>query len=90
MLRSFEGFSRTFPVLCALKLAPMLFVRPGELLKAEWEHFDLDKAAWRYAVMKTDTAHLVPLATQAVAILRELQALTGSGPIQVIVLHSRV
>ncbi|CAM2169449.1 Integrase [Paraburkholderia sacchari] len=79
MLRSFEGFSGTFPVLCALKLAPMLFVRPGELRKAEWEHFDLDRAAWRYAVTKTDTAHLVPLATQAVAILRELQALTGSG-----------
>ncbi|RAR64116.1 phage integrase family protein [Paraburkholderia unamae] len=79
MLRAFDGFSGTFPVLCALQLAPMLFVRPGELRKAEWEHFDLDKDEWRYLVSKTDTPHLVPLSTQAVAILRELHALTGSG-----------
>ena len=54
MLRSFEGFSGTFPVLCALKLAPMLFVRPGELRKAEWGHFDLEKAEWRYLSGRTD------------------------------------
>ena len=79
MLRAFDGFSGTFPVLCALKLAPMLFVRPGELRKAEWSSIDLDKAEWRYLVTKTNTEHLVPLATQAVAILRELHALTGTG-----------
>lgn len=79
MLRAFDGFTGTFPVLCALRLAPMLFVRPGELRKAEWEQFDLDKGEWRYLVSKTDTPHVVPLATQAVAILRELRALTGSG-----------
>jgi len=79
MLRAFDGFTGTFPVLCALKLAPMLFVRPGELRKAEWEQFDLNKGEWRYRVTKTDSLHLVPLATQAVAILRALQALTGSG-----------
>jgi len=79
MLRAFDGFSGTFPVLCALKLAPMLFVRPGELRRAEWAQFDLDKGEWRYLVTKTKTEHLVPLATQAVAILRELQALTGNG-----------
>jgi integrase len=79
MLRAFEGFSGTFPVLCALKLAPLLFVRPGELRKAEWAQFDLDKAEWRYLVTKTKTEHLVPLTTQAVAILRELHALTGGG-----------
>lgn len=61
----------------ALQLAPLLFVRPGELRKAEWSGFDLDKAEWRYLVTKTKTEHLVPLATQAVAILRELHALTG-------------
>lgn len=77
MLRAFEGFSGTFPVQCALKLAPMLFVRPGELRKAEWEDIDLDRAEWRYRVSKTGTDHLVPLSTQAVATLRELQALTG-------------
>ncbi|HLX03132.1 MAG TPA: integrase arm-type DNA-binding domain-containing protein [Trinickia sp.] len=77
MLRAFDGFSGTFAVLCALKLAPMLFVRPGELRQAKWSQFDLDKEEWRYLVTKTKTEHLVPLATQAVAILRELQALTG-------------
>jgi integrase len=79
MLRAFEGFAGTFPVLCALKLAPMLFVRPGELRKAEWAHIDLDAAEWRYWVSKTKTDHLVPLASQAVAILRQLHALTGTG-----------
>lgn len=79
MLRAFDGFSGTFPVLCALKLAPMLFVRPGELRKAEWVHFDLEKTEWRYRVSKTNTDHLVPLATQAVAILRELHSLTSGG-----------
>ena len=55
MLRAFDGFSGTFPVLCALKLAPMLFVRPGELRKAEWAHFDFEKAEWRYLITKTKT-----------------------------------
>lgn len=79
MLRAFDGFTGTFPVLCALKLAPMLFVRPGELRQAEWSEIDLDKGEWRYHVSKTKTEHLVPLAAQAVAILRELYALTGTG-----------
>ena len=79
MLRAFDGFTGTFPVLCALKLAPLLFVRPGELRKAEWSQLDLDKAEWRYLVTKTKTDHLVPLATQAVAILCELHSLTGGG-----------
>lgn len=79
MLRAFDSFTGTFPVLCALRLAPMLFARPGELRKAEWEQFDLDKGEWSYLVTKTTTAHLVPLAAKAVSILRELHALTGSG-----------
>ncbi|MBB5501608.1 integrase [Paraburkholderia sp. MM5384-R2] len=79
MLRAFDAFSGTFPVLCALRLAPTLFVRPGELRQAEWAHIDLDKGEWRYRVTKTNTDHLVPLAAQAVTILRELRALTGSG-----------
>jgi integrase len=77
MLRAFDGFSGTFPVLCALKLAPMLFTRPGELRKAEWSQINLEKREWRYLVTKTNTEHLVPLATQAVNILQELRALTG-------------
>ncbi len=78
LLRALDAFQGTFVVQCALKLAPLLFVRPGELRSAEWSQFDLDKAQWRYMVSKTKTEHLVPLATQAVAILRELHALTGT------------
>ncbi|MCL2658073.1 MAG: integrase arm-type DNA-binding domain-containing protein [Betaproteobacteria bacterium] len=78
LLRAIDGFRGTFVVRCALLLAPMFFVRPGELRKAEWSGFDLDKAEWRYLVTKTKTEHLVPLASQAVAILRELHALTGN------------
>lgn len=79
MLRAFDAFSGTFPVQCALRLAPMLFVRPGELRQAEWSAIDLEKGEWRYRVSKTKTDHLVPLASQAIAILRELHALTGAG-----------
>lgn len=79
LLRAIEDYQGTFTVQCALKLAPLFFVRPGELRQAEWAHFDLDAAEWRYTVTKTDTAHIVPLATQAVAILQELHALTGHG-----------
>ncbi|WP_322052653.1 tyrosine-type recombinase/integrase [Paraburkholderia bannensis] len=77
LLRAIDGFQGTFVVKCALLLAPLLFVRPGELRKAEWSGFDLDKAEWRYFVTKTKTEHLVPLSVQAVATLRELHALTG-------------
>jgi integrase len=65
----------------ALKLAPLVFVRPGELRKAEWIEFDLDGAEWRIPAqrMKTRQPHVVPLATQTVAILRDLYPLTGRG-----------
>jgi integrase len=79
MLRAFDGFRGTFVVRCALLLAPLLFVRPGELRKALWADFDFDKAEWRYLVTKTKTEHSVPLASQAVAILKDLRALTGHG-----------
>ena len=77
LLRAIDGFKGTFIVQCALKLAPMLFVRPGELRQARWQQFDLDKAEWKYLATKTKTEHLVPLASQAVVILRELHALSG-------------
>jgi integrase len=79
LLRAIDGFRGTFVVKSALFLAPLMFVRPGELRKAEWASFDLDKSDWRYFIKKTKTEHLVPLATQAVNILRELHALTGHG-----------
>ncbi len=79
MLRAFDGFSGTFVVKSALLLAPLLFVRPGELRKAEWSGFNLEKAEWRYFVTKTKTEQTVPLAAQAVAILEDLHQLTGGG-----------
>ena len=68
-------------VRCALRLAPLVFTRPGELRQAEWPEFDLDKAEWRIPAerMKMKEQHIVPLSLQAVAILRELYPLTGSG-----------
>jgi integrase len=79
ILRAIDSYEGTLPVRCALRLAPLVFVRPGELRKAEWADFDLDAAEWRYTVTKTNTQHIVPLAVQAVAILRELRPLTGKG-----------
>lgn len=77
MLRTLDAFAGTFVVRAALRLAPLLFVRPGELRQAEWSQFDLDHGEWRYNVSKTKTEHLVPLATQAVQTLRELHEITG-------------
>jgi len=79
LLRVIDGYEGTLTVRCALRLAPLVFVRPGELRKAEWEDIDLDKAEWHYMVTKTDTQHIVPLSRQAVEILKEIQPLTGHG-----------
>ena len=79
LLRAIDGFRGTFVVQSALRLAPLLFARPGELRKAEWKDINLDKAEWRYNVSKIDDKpHIVTLAKQAVMILSELHALTGS------------
>lgn len=80
LMRAIDGFSGTYTVKAALRLSPMLFVRPGELRKAKWAEFDLDAAEWKFFVTKTKTDHIVPLATQAVAILRDLYPLTSKGP----------
>ncbi len=79
MLRAMDGYEGTLTVSCALRLAPLVFVRPVELRKAKWADIDLDKAEWRYMVTKTGTQHIVPLSRQAVEILRELYPLTGNG-----------
>ena len=79
LLRAMDAFTGTLVVKSALLLSPLLFVRPGELRRAQWAELDLDKAEWRYFVTKTKTEQLVPLASQAVEILRELHALTGHG-----------
>ena len=77
LLRALWGYQGSPVVNAALKLAPLFFVRPGELRCARWADIDLDAAEWRYTASKTGTPHIVPLATQAVDILRELQELTG-------------
>lgn len=83
LLRAIEGYQGTFTTLCALKLAPLFFLRPGELRMAEWAEFDLDNGLWLVPAsrmkIKTQGDHIVPLSNQALAILRELQPLTGSG-----------
>jgi integrase len=81
LLRAIDGYSGQPITALALKLAPLVFVRPGELRGAEWSEFDLEGAEWRIpaARMKMGEQHVVPLSRQAVAILRELQILTGSG-----------
>ncbi|HUQ38402.1 MAG TPA: integrase arm-type DNA-binding domain-containing protein [Aestuariivirga sp.] len=77
ILRAMDGYQGTFAVRCALDLAPLLFVRPGELRKAEWADVNFDTQEWRFTVSKTQTPHIVPLSRQAVDILKELQPLTG-------------
>ncbi len=81
LLRAMDSYQGSFVTKCALRLAPLVFVRPGELRKAEWAEIDLDKAEWNIPAerMKMRDPHLVPLSTQAVKILRELHALTGGG-----------
>lgn len=81
LLRAMDGYQGTLVTRCALKLAPLVFVRPGELRNAEWSEIDLDKAEWNIPAekMKMREPHLVPLSTQALAVLREIQPLTGSG-----------
>lgn len=81
LLRAIDGYQGSFITRCALKLAPLVFVRPGELRHAEWSEFDLDVAEWRIPAekMKARVVHIVPLSVQAVAVLEELRPLTGRG-----------
>jgi integrase len=79
LLRVFDGYDGSLVVQSALKLAPLVFVRPGELRMAQWAHIDFEAAEWRYTVSKTGTEHVVPLAKQAIDILKTLQGLTGRG-----------
>ena len=79
VLRALDGYEGT-PVVCsALRLAPLVFVRPGELRQAKWADIDLKAAEWRFTVTKTETQHIVPLSEQAVEILGELHSITGCG-----------
>lgn len=73
LLRALWGYEGSPVTRAALKLAPMLFVRPGELRAARWVDIDLGAAEWRYVASKTNTPHIVPLSTQAVSVLRDLE-----------------
>ncbi|MDQ1833222.1 MULTISPECIES: tyrosine-type recombinase/integrase [Massilia] len=81
LLRSIDAYSGHPYAIAALKLSPLLFVRPGELRSAEWCEIDLDAGEWRIpgAKMKMKSDHLVPLSTQAIAILRSVQVMSGDG-----------
>lgn len=81
LLKAIDGYQGSFVVKSAMQLAPLVFVRPGELRHAEWSEIDLETAEWNIPAerMKMKVAHLVPLSSQAVHILSELKLLTGRG-----------
>jgi integrase len=79
LLRAIDGFTGTFTVQTALRIAPLVFVRPSELRTAKWADIDLEAGEWRYRVSKTKTDHLVPLSTQAIKLFKEIQPLSGHG-----------
>lgn len=81
LLRDLDTYEGYYPLCCALRLAPLVFVRPTELRAATWDEFDLAKAEWRIppARMKMRQMHIVPLARQTVTILKELKEYSGNG-----------
>ena len=79
VLRALDSYEGTLIVRCALRLAPLVFVRPGELRQAKWVDIDFETSEWRYMVTKTETQHIVPLARQAIETLKEIKPLTGRG-----------
>lgn len=80
LLRAIAGYCGQPVTHAALKLAPLVFVRPGELRQAEWSEINFDAAEWRIPGerMKMGGLHIVPLATQALEILRGMLPLTGT------------
>jgi integrase len=81
LLRAIDSYEGHFVTKCALQLAPLFFVRPGELRHAEWDEIDFEKAEWRIPAekMKMREQHIVPLSTQAIAVINELRPFTGDG-----------
>jgi integrase len=91
LLRAIDTYHGSFIVHCALKLSPLLFVRPGTLRTMEWKDIDFGKAEWRIPIEQLkrrqvdklarpgEVAHIVPLCRQAILILQELNLLTGGG-----------
>lgn len=79
LLRAIDAYEGAWITRCALRLAPLVFVRPGELRQAQWSEFDFEKSEWRIPAsrMKMRVQHVVPLSTEATAVLRDLHPLTG-------------
>ena len=79
LLRAIDGFDGQATTRAALRLAPLVFVRPGELRCAEWKEFDFDEAEWIIPAekMKMRRPHRVPLSGQALIVLKDLKAITG-------------
>jgi len=79
LLKKIWSYNGSVVVKCALRFAPLVFVRPGELRKAKWKDIYLEEAEWKYHISKTNTPHIVPLSRQALEILKELKPLTWKG-----------
>jgi len=79
LLRVIDGYEGHLITKCALRFAPLVFVRPGELRQAEWQEINFDQAEWKIPAekMKMRISHIVPLSTQAIEILKEIEPLTG-------------
>lgn len=90
VMLNLEKHTGYFPVQCALRLVPLLFVRSGELRCAEWREFDLKSKLWIIPAqrMVTRHEHIVPLARQSVTILKELHEYTGNGRLLFPGIHS--
>ncbi len=80
LMQDIQGYEGHYTVVYALKLAPLVFVRPSELRGALWADIDLEAKEWRYHVHKTKTEHIVPLSSQATKLLAELRAISSNSP----------
>ena len=80
LMQDIQGYEGHYTTVYALKLAPLVFVRPSELRGAKWADIDLDAKEWRYHVHKTKTEHIVPLSSQAVKLLADLKAISSHSP----------
>jgi len=82
VLRAIDGYNGTHTVRCALRLLPLVFVRPGELRNAEWSEFDIARKVWTIPAARMKRSqngnHIVPLSNQAITVLKDLQELTGN------------
>jgi len=78
LLRSIDDYDGHKVVKHALQLAPLLFVRPGELRAMKWDEIDFENSEWRYYITKTKTEHIVPLGSQTIEILKSIRPLTVS------------